>query len=470
MENILPLDLSLFVSKIHKALRSYHSVAEKPKNLLNDLILVQNEQRSSNNTLPSALRLATNKVLFNGIKDLEEQDSETYNILLLRFVEKYSVIAVSQTLNLSQDQVKRRQRKGIQELSELILSREREVRKLKITNFEDNLAPKTYSKLFGIEETKEKLRVQLLSSESPWVISLTGIGGIGKTSLANETVREVIKEFHYENIVWVNVDRKSANPMLSSDPAHLYDRIICEISSIIQPHISNNSPVKERSIAIRQMLKGIPCLIIIDNLEMTSDTSYLLSNLNDLANPSRFLLTSRNKYPQHSGISSFNLQELELEIAIEFIKHYSSELGLLSLASSSVKQLQNIYQLVGGNPLALKLVVSMAAVRSMTDILEDLISVRTKEIEQLYLHIFQQSWKILGNSAKILLSIMPLAADSGITSHQMASLSELSQDEIWPAIQELVSLSLLEVYGDAWERRYGIHQLLETFLRTNFID
>ena len=64
---------------------------------------------------------------------------------------------------------------------------------------------------------------------------------------------------------------------------------------------------------------------------------------------------------------------------------------------------------------------------------------------------------------------MPLVAEPGALPEQMLTISGLPEGKFWPAVTELVSRSLLEVRGTLHERRYGIHRLTETFLRTEII-
>ena len=69
-----------------------------------------------------------------------------------------------------------------------------------------------------------------------------------------------------------------------------------------------------------------------------------------------------------------------------------------------------------------------------------------------------------------MLQAMPLVADTGALPEQMQSVSGLPEAEFWPAVHELFARSLLEVRGSVHERRYSIHRLTETFLRTEIID
>ena len=462
-----------FIREVHSALRYYHSVEESPKFLLDNLILIQIERQKQDLLIPSTLRLTTNKILLNSINKLVAKNFEAARVLRKRFVEKKPIIVVSQDLNLSQDQVKRRQKKGIIALTEIILAQEREARRVLVNQLEGILAHKTHTKLFGVEETIDSLVHQLLSIESPWIVSLRGVGGIGKTTLATESVRNIIRQFRYENIVWIDFNKGyDENRISMIETEQMYEKIILDISSQL-----NQTPRKDFSFSslekfVRQILKRSSSLIVIDNIEETDNTSFLLSKLIDLANPSRFFLISRNKLPHHyhPEIATFVVKQLDREDAIKLIQYFAIELGLNSLTTSETSDLEKINHHVGGNPYALKIIVSMLSIRSMNDVLDDLVEVQSEDIKLLYSHIFKKSWETLGDAAKTLLITMPLALEKGITSEQMSAASGLNPEEIWPAIQELVSLSLLDVHGDAWERRYSIHQLLESFLRSNYLE
>ena len=69
-----------------------------------------------------------------------------------------------------------------------------------------------------------------------------------------------------------------------------------------------------------------------------------------------------------------------------------------------------------------------------------------------------------------MLEVMPLAADSGIVQAQMMAISKLDQKQLLAAVRELSWRSLLEVRGTPAERRYTIHSLTRTFLRSEIIN
>ncbi|NJN53324.1 MAG: hypothetical protein HC804_00370 [Anaerolineae bacterium] len=64
-----------------------------------------------------------------------------------------------------------------------------------------------------------------------------------------------------------------------------------------------------------------------------------------------------------------------------------------------------------------------------------------------------ETWLTLSQDAKAVLAIMPLAAEGGMDPEQIAALSGLPEAKLWPAINELIGRSLLEVRNsDIWDR------------------
>jgi hypothetical protein len=88
----------------------------------------------------------------------------------------------------------------------------------------------------------------------------------------------------------------------------------------------------------------------------------------------------------------------------------------------------------------------------------------------MYRQIYWEAWRSLSQEGQQLLQAMPLVAETGALPEQMVAMSSLAEDHFWPAVTELFSRSLLDVRGNVRERRYSIHRLTETFLRTEIIN
>ena len=66
--------------------------------------------------------------------------------------------------------------------------------------------------LIGVETELKPLLELLGSLGSPWLISLEGIGGIGKTALANALARDVALTGQFRDIAWVSAKQQDFLP------------------------------------------------------------------------------------------------------------------------------------------------------------------------------------------------------------------------------------------------------------------
>jgi len=466
MENSAELTPQIFQEYIHEALRAWHVVGDKGNSLLNFLMLVkQQRKRDADDHSLAALRRATNQVILDGLETLAERDPEGEKILRERFLNKDTIGAVAFRRNLSQDQINRQQREAISNLSEILRNRELKLREKRAWMLEGKLPPPSYDRLVGCNQAVETLVEQIQRTGPPWIFNVVGLGGIGKTSIADAVTRRILQDFYFDEVVWLRADPQILSTTVS-DPAFSFQKVMSRLADEFIP--PTTSPLARQE-EVRHLLKTTPCLVILDNLEAESEVSYLIEQLRNLSGPSKFLLTSRIQPKGLSGVFIMPVDELSLEDADELIRHYADIRNVPHLADASKSDLQSIYDLVGGNPLGLRLVVELSFTWPLSKILEDLIQVPPGMIEELYRRIYQKVWLILTPPARQLLQTMPLVATNGATFEHLMAASELSEAEFFSAVTELSSRSLLEVRGSLHEKRYGIHRLTETFLRADII-
>lgn len=467
MTSYSPLTLEKLKKKIHAALRAWHRVGGEQDYPLDSLRLVRARHLTMSTGEESYnRRLCTNLVLLDGIEALEARSEIKAKVVRLRFPDNETIVAVASRLNMSEHSVSRIQREGIVSLAQIIFDWEMALREELAQALEADLEPKTYSALFGTDGFQEKLLTSLLQAQAPWVVALVGMGGIGKTSLADIVTRKIVREFVFKRVIWLRTEPVSMNGR-SLSPELTFDIVLAELTRKLWPKAAPLSS-EQQLVRVRQALKTEPHLIVIDNLER--DTAHLLIYLNDLANPSKFLITSRTRPAEQAGVLNITVDELSLDDACGFIRYHAEEIGMEALAAAEDADLEDIYSLTGGNPLALKLVVSLLTVIPLPQILIALNKGTGRVEDELYGYIYRQTWNILSQSARDLLQAMPLVAEQGATPEYLQAIGGLSSEKLWPAIEELRKCSLLEVRGTFKEKRYGIHRLTDTFLRTEIID
>jgi hypothetical protein len=447
---------------VHSALKLWHS-ADTDTSPLDHLYIFQQIQRQGSNA-----RQATNELLLDALKALEAAHGEDADLLRLRFLDDTPMHAVANQLNLAESTANKKQRQAIRRLASILCTQERQAREEGQANLERRLSLPPSTQLIGVEKPLKNLLNLLSSPDPPYLISIEGLGGIGKTALANALVREIVLTGRFYDIAWVSAKQQeflpgigvqqTGRPALDIDT--LTDTLLAQLGD---PNTCLGSP-QQKVAALNKLLKKQPYLVVIDNLETVADYQTLLPVLRQLANPGKVLLTSRHSLQAHSDVSCLHLQELSRADTLAFLKYEAQVRSLSALANAPQPHLESIYEVVGGNPLALKLIVGQICALPLSQVLEGLRQARGKKIDELYTHIYWQAWQTLDVPSRQLLLVMPLVQNGAI--EQLVTVSGLEMDEIYPAIEQLVTLSLLEVSGDIEQRRYRIHRLTETFLLT----
>ncbi len=446
------------------ALRAWRQMGATIDNRLTQLELIRDRQAAIGGEAGSAVwRRAANEVLLDGLDELAAADPRGAQILRARYLDAQLTKEVANRLNASVDQVNRLQRSALQQLTEILIRREQTARDARVQQLEAAFPPAQYHHLYGFDGAAQILEQQILKPEAPWVVTVTGLGGIGKTALADSVARRLIRLFHFERIFWWRADPGEAG----ASPAAIYDKLLQALALELWPSEAS-APLAGRALRVQQAFKAHRYLVVVDNLESDAQTAYFLENLAGLTAPSKFLVTTRARIAAANAFA-LSPEELNRAEAEELIRDQAALVGLSAASAITPVDLQAIYHVVGGNPLALKLVVSLAAVQPLMELLADLEQARTGPTEDLYRRIYWRAWQSLTVEARALLQAMPLVAEVGAAPDHLLAISGLAEARLWPAITELWSQCLLEVRGSLHDKRYGIHRLTESFLRTEII-
>jgi hypothetical protein len=460
------LNLTSLQPAVQAALRAWYDLEAGPETRLEQLLLMRERQAAlGGDSSPSALRRATNEVLLAGLEELKQGDSRGDQVLRSRYLELLTGKEAASRLNLNRDHVNRLQREALSRLTKILLHHEQAAREARIQRLEEALPASQSHQLFGVEPLEHKLEQILLTPDAPWLVMVSGLGGIGKTALADAVARRLIRRFHFERLHWLRTA-----PGKGDSPAMTFEALVLALAESLWPGSLEAVSPTSQAARVRYALKAQPHLVVIDNLETEAETACVLENLNGFAAPSKFLLTTRARLAGASlGAFVLSLDELGLVDAAALLRHHAALIGQSELGALLPEEAEAVYKVVGGNPLALKLVVSLAAVLPLAHLLKDLEQAHTGKVEEMYRHIYWRAWHSLGEAARALLQAMPLVADVGALPEQLLAISGLAEAQLWPAIAELWSRSLLEARGSLHQKRYGLHRLTETFLRTEII-
>lgn len=380
------------------------------------------------------------------------------DLLLKRFVERESIKSIAIRLSQSQEQVNRQQKVAIETLSGWVLAQEERQQQEVELSLISGLVPPSYTQLFGAEKIASLLVDLLSTREAPWVISLVGLGGIGKTALADWALRRLIPNFPYQKLVWFRMDRNKGQPLLKEQL----------ISMLCRKFMSGMIPRADQASDLRKYLKAHPSLIVLDNLDEELNDLELVELLQDLANPSKFLITSRLLPAPLAQAYTLSVAELDPAPALELLLYETRQRGLQIADGVLQTKKDEIYARTGGNPLALRLVAGLLHTWSLPTILASLQEKTTADIEKMYSGIFDKSWQAITDISKHVLLSMLLVGGEGVTEQHIQVINGLDKTNLRMALFELRQRTLLEMRGSILEPRYGIHHLTETFLRNKW--
>jgi hypothetical protein len=458
-----------FEQRVHKALKYWYN--SHPKDgLLDDLLVAHRLAK----TQPLTRRQRTNLLLDQAIAELAVENPCDAELLRLRFCMRLPVEEARHRLNYAESTIYSKQNHAISHLAAILYGLELRAWHERAAQLAGRLeAPP--ANLVGVGRQIESLTELLKCPDGPWLLSIEGIGGIGKTTLAAEVMRRLAAETVYDEFGWVSAQltgldlcgEAHARPR----PALTVEALVAAlVAQFVAPQeLSEAASFDQQLTLLRAQLRQIPHLIIVDNFETVLDPQHLLPVLYSLANPTKFVITSRRRLIAEPWVHLHSVPELNAEHALLLVRQGALQHDLPLLAAGADEELLPIYSAVGGNPLALLLIVGQTHVRPLHAVLADLAQARIRAhnpaLEKLFDYIYRQAWEGLSAiDRRVLLSV----CSTQVTDLDAASLGVvcgLDPAATAAALQRLIQANLVYMEGDLHTCRYRVHSLTYRFLQ-----
>ncbi|MEZ4708279.1 MAG: NB-ARC domain-containing protein [Caldilineaceae bacterium] len=429
----------------------------------------------------ASVRQFVDERLLGALQELASLHAQEAELLRLRYVENLTADTVGYRLGMSTPNLNKKQRKALQLLGGQIWQSELAARRARQAHFLNRLEAPTYDRLFGVDKLADQLLQLLTKPGPPWLAALEGMGGLGKTALADAVMRRAIAQQRFGGYGWVSARQQRfhlagaitplARPALSAE--QLIEQLAAQIApqpatehGFLPPVLANEATL----LRLTDHLQTAPHLIVVDNLETVGDLEALLPTLQRLANPTKFLLTSRAHIHSETATYPLPVPELCEADALALVRHEAELRNQPELAQIDARRFGPIYAAVGGNPLALRLVVGQTHIHSLPLVLDDLQMARGQPVQNLYTYIYRQAWTWLDETGRELLLAMLHADPQGEELDYIVGVSGLKLASTVSAMNDLVRLNLVDARGALAQRQYSIHALTRSFLHEQVLQ
>ncbi len=314
---------------------------------------------------------------------------------------------------------------------------------------------------FFIDREKELADFEdiLLHSQGQKIYCLTGMGGIGKTSLAIH-IAYTMRDYFPDGVLWANVTK--------SKPLAVLD----EWAAAYGLDLRGYSDLADRAAAFRSALFDKKVLVILDDVQSRDQIHALLPN----GPQCTVLITTRNAELAFSLATTPNTNEpldaLPSEESRHLLAHFIGDQRVLAESEAA----DEICQILGHLPLALEIAARRLASPSrrywglahFAERLRD----KKRRLQELKIGDFEvrasfaASWDGLNKSLRESFTRLAVFEGRTFTAAAFATIAEM--DDEWSAedtLGALVDLSLLSQKGEEGYVRYWQHPLLADFAR-----
>lgn len=294
----------------------------------------------------------------------------------------------------------------------------------------------------------EKNLIKIIADDRHPVITLHGMGGIGKTSLAIKVLRDLADKGDYEIIVWLSardidlLDHgvKPVRPSIMS-----LEDVAGELYRLINPLLPEASRrtgkqcLLDLSTVMGDKTVIKPRLFVLDNFETVKNPVEVFTALSDCIRlPNKLLITSR--FREFRADYPLEVRGMQPEEAQELIQGVAIKLGISDLITQQYST--ELYQSADGHPYIMKVALGEASKRNAPTQISQILIRQGDLLEALFQRAYA-SLSLLGQRLFLLISswssIIPRLAIETVV---LVSLDEISNLD--GAIDELIRTSLID--------------------------
>ncbi len=462
---------------IHQALRNYHNIDALQQSELGQLHLVAafTSDAVSPWLLNQATGVAVQRLLDRALDALAEAQPKSAQLLRQRFVQGHTIDDIAEVISAASSTLHDHQRRALEMLATIVIRLEAAEQWAQRRRALAAMLPApSYQQLVGFEPYLREISKALdaASAGMGQPLLITGLGGIGKTSLAREALFTWLQQGQstVERVAWVAVVQAALwGPEGVQAQRHSYalDQVLSDLGKQLGEPVDALPTNEQRLRMLAKRLQEASTVVVIDNVETPIEAQVALTMVEHLTPVAHMVVTSRRRLEHPCG-QILALTDLPEPDAVRLLVLEGERLEVEGVTEARAYE---IYQTVGGNPLALKLVVAQLGKLPIPQVLAGF-GGESHTVQQLFAHIYETSWQLLAPAAQQALLGMFLLPPAGATWEGLrvaVAAGGLPADDVAleRVVEDLTALNLIQV-GRAPDQspNYSLHRLTYSFLAT----
>jgi hypothetical protein len=333
-----------------------------------------------------------------------------------------------------------------------------------------------YTHLVGRDDVLDKLVNELANPQGARVVVISGLGGIGKTALAYEVMKRVMRAGYFTHLVWETAKSEEfSHGQVTARPAQLINlpTLLASYARQLGLTALATLPAHVLQARLSEIFQSGNYLIALDNLETLAAAQEIVRTLNAMVGDggkTRLLITSRERLVGEAYAFDQFVRGLSEPDALHLLADEARRRGADSLLNAERDLLHDIYAVTGGMPLALQLIVSQYLLGIALD--EELARLKgAVDEEELYRFIYFRLWQQLTKPARRLL-IAAATYSTWAFRQMLQGVSKLTDADFHSAVADLIRMSLLEMvhHPKASQQVYDVHALTRWFINGPLTD